>query len=66
MNISIQTRAFVASQILSGLIIKGVEGGSAIPKAVRLTEDLIEALQRQPHGSFPDEVREPASNAGRW
>jgi len=61
MNITIQTRATVASTILAALITRGTEGHTAVGKAVRLTEDLIEALERSPHGSFPDEPTPPPS-----
>lgn len=57
LDITPDTRAMVAAQILSGIISSEGRGPSQsmISQAVRATEDLIEGLERSPHGSFPDQ-----------
>lgn len=56
--VTFELRAQVAATILAGLLSRDRPSTNAvvIASAVRATEDLLEALERSPHGSFPDET----------
>ena len=61
-HISFDTRALVAAHILAALIDpRDRDHAGRVAKAVRMTEDLLEGLERLPHGSFADEPTPPPS-----